>query len=599
MSSRLVNDGLQSLYGGLGDLNRDKAAGVHYGLPYMTPPMLLNAYRSSWLARKIVDIPAGDAIRKWRDWQADGDDITAIENTEKRLNLRLKVGAALQRARLFGGAAIYIGTDQDPTKPLDVERVGKDGLRFLSVISKHALTPTELDLDPTSETFEKPKMYRITNNRVREIHPSHLAIFHGHADPDPLYSMIEAGWGDSVLLSTFRAITNLDASMANVASLIFEANVDVFGVPELLEKISDPKYEAQILARFGIAAVNKGINRSIIRDANETYDRHPVSFSGLAELFDKFFQFVSGAADIPATRFLGMSPSGLSSTGEADLRNYYDTVSTGQNVQLTPAIHSLDECLIRSALGDRPSEIFYLWSPLWQVSDKERTDMGKTMAETANLMLGTGLIKPEALSRAVVNTFTENGIYPGLEKLVNEVGPIDFEAQEQEKAERAAAQIEAMATLPGIDAADMAPTSLYISRKVVNADTITAWAARQGIEIADPSDLHVTVCYSRAPLDWFEVGEPWSSRIVVPEGGPRLVERFDGGAVVLRFAANELNWRHRQVMEAGGSHDYPEYAPHITLKHELPGVETVDLSTVQPYTGEIILGPEIFETVKK
>ena len=53
-----------------------------------------------------VDIPALDATRRWRAWQADKAQIEKIEAEEVRLDLRAKVKQAMTRARLFGGAAM-------------------------------------------------------------------------------------------------------------------------------------------------------------------------------------------------------------------------------------------------------------------------------------------------------------------------------------------------------------------------------------------------------------------------------------------------------------------------------------------------------------
>ena len=62
-----VRDGLASMVAGLGT-ERDKAATVYYTEPTIDQQQLVNAYRTSWLPRKIVDIPALDSCRNWRAW---------------------------------------------------------------------------------------------------------------------------------------------------------------------------------------------------------------------------------------------------------------------------------------------------------------------------------------------------------------------------------------------------------------------------------------------------------------------------------------------------------------------------------------------------
>jgi hypothetical protein len=41
------------------------------------------AYRGDWMSRKVIDIPAYDATREWRTWQAEANDISAISDLEK------------------------------------------------------------------------------------------------------------------------------------------------------------------------------------------------------------------------------------------------------------------------------------------------------------------------------------------------------------------------------------------------------------------------------------------------------------------------------------------------------------------------------------
>ncbi len=145
--------------------------------------------------------------------------------------------------------------------------------------------------------------------------------------------------------------------------------------------------------------------------------------------------------------------------------------------------------------------------------------------------------------------------------------------------------------------ADAAPRTLYVHRKVTNAAEIIEWAKAQGFTSTLPSDdMHVTIAFSRQPVDWMALSTDWGSSedggLRVAPGGPRMIERFDGGAVVLLFNASMLSWRHESIKEAGATWDHPDYQPHITLTYD-PGA--LVLAEVEPYRGAIELGPEIFE----
>lgn len=591
MVKNFTADSLKSLIGNLGDPARDKRAGVYYAPAMYTPDMLLNAYLVSWACKKVIDIPASDAISEWRDYKGDGAIIEKVEEFEATIGYQIKIEEALIKARLFGGGCLYIGTgDVDLSLPLDVERAK---LKYLTPLSSVQISAGETDYDPTSEFFGKPKSYTINN---LTIHPSRFVIFEGIKHPEPQFNVFHNyGWGVSVLQPVLDAIKNADSSQMNIASLLFEMNVDVIKSPDFLEGVANAEYEKRMSSRLTFGAAMKGINGMLLLDGDEEYERKTVSLSQTPELIDKFLDVVCGSADIPRTRFMGSSPGGLNSTGEGDLRNYYDSIATFQRLRLTPALQRLDEIMFKTALGGkRPADFYYEWSPLWKLSDKEKAEINKMTAEATDKYYNMGIIKTEPFAKAVVNRLIEDGTYPGLESTdaatMDEIEEWNTPAVDPNKQQNDPQKI---------IAGDMAPCGLYVSRKVMNADEILRWAQSVGLDQGLPTsadDLHVTVLYSRQPVDWFKMGESWTAELKLPAGGPRLVEQF-GAHVVLRFTSFELQWRHDSMVRAGASEDFPEYSPHITITKMLP-LPGFDVEQITPYTGEIILGPEIFESLK-
>lgn len=595
---RAIRDGLVNLVANLGT-GRDKAAHTAYGPPALTEQDAVNAYRSAWLPRKIVDIPAMDACRKWRSWNGEAKEITALEAEEARLGIRGKLLETFIKARLFGGAALYIGTgDSDPSKPLNPERIQKGGIRHVNVLTKRVLSAGELDRDPESPRYGLPAFYTLSaGTRPIDIHPSRLVILRGAEIPDAELAPHMSGWGDSVLTAIYDEIRRADSTSANIASLVFEAKIDVIKIPGFMSMMADPTSEQQVLDRLRLAAMAKGINGTLVLDAEEEFDQKKQEFGSLRDIMLAFMQLVSGAADIPVTRLLGQAPGGLNASGESDIRNYYDRIQSIQELELQPAMELLDNCLIRSALGARPPEVFYTWRSLWQTTDKERADIGKITAESIKIINETRLIPEDVLSKVAVNMLTESGVAPGLESEM-----ADWLAENPDGADADGDDARAAA---GVDPeagereaiGDAAPRPLYVHRKVTNAAEILAWAKAHGFESTLPADdLHVTIAYSRQPVDWMKAGSTWSDRedggLTVRPGGARLLEQFDGGAVVLLFNSSELAWRHESIKQAGASWDHPDYQPHITITYQ-PG--DVDLSKVEPYRGAIELGPEIFE----
>ncbi len=157
--------------------------------------------------------------------------------------------------------------------------------------------------------------------------------------------MAGALWSDSVLQVLYDAVHAAALSLAGATSLLHEAKVDVVTVPNLSEHLSSAETTAQLSARFAYAAAMKSMNNLLLLGDGESWSRQSVDFAGLPEMARTFLQVAAGAADIPMTRLLGQSPSGLSATGESDGRNYYDMIAARQELDLRPQLERLNRLI--------------------------------------------------------------------------------------------------------------------------------------------------------------------------------------------------------------------------------------------------------------
>jgi hypothetical protein len=300
------------------------------------------------------------------------------------------------------------------------------------------------------------------------------------------------------------------------------------------------------------------------------------------QIMDSFILVVAGAADIPMTRLLGQSPKGLQSTGDGEERDYQSMIKARQDEQLAPALDRVDEVLIPSALGSKPSDIYYEFGPLQQENEKDGAEIELKLSQAFKNYSDIGSLPETALAQIMKNRMVESGRWPGSETAFEEAeaagddpldpanqDPADLLTREQQVALLAKqgtvtpAQADALIT-------DATPRSLYVSRKLLNGAEFIKWAKGQGFATTVPADeLHVTVLFSRTPVDWMKMGTGWEQdadgKLKVAAGGARLVEKLgDKGAVVLLFGSSALSWRHEDMVRNGASHDFDEYQPHVT-----------------------------------
>jgi hypothetical protein len=638
-----IKDGLANLYSRLGT-GADRNTQSIYSVPMIPQQQIEAAYRSSWLARKVHDLPPFEMTREGRRWGATKEQIEALEAYETRVGLWPKLCEAITVARLHGGGAIIAGVraggSADPTKPLDVTRVGKDGLRYLFVVSKSQLSaPNGMEQDPESDFYRQPAMYQIEGRGGGniQIHPSRVFPFKGKPLPPGMLTMSawDQFWGDPLLVSIKSAIDNAETSQAAVATILHEMKQDVITIPGLTEQIGTEESENLIAARVEAVARFKSMFNALLLDGGddegngkEEWETRQLSFAQHPELLRAFLGVVAGAADIPVTRLMGESPGGMNSTGKGEQDDFDRMIGAQQGFEIRPNLQRLDEILIRAALGTRPPEIVWKFSALRPVDESQAAEIENKEADSVTKIASSALVPSVALAKAVQNRMVESGRWPGLDKALEEAEaagklPPKVAGEEDNGAEpkpepvlpaandntlqQKAEALQKRGTVTRDQAialiADAAPRPLYVRRNLTNGAEFIAWAKAQGFETTLPADdLHVTIAYSRQPVDWIKAGsDSWGGdddgNLRIVPGGARLVEPLgDKGAIVLLFASSRLTWRHEDIKrEAGASNDYDEYQPHVTITYKKP--EGLDLRNVEPYRGALEFGPEIFEEI--
>jgi len=82
-------------------------------------------------------------------------------------------------------------------------------------------------------------------------------------------------------------------------------------------------------------------------------------------------------------RLFGQSPAGLNSTGESDLRNYYDGINQRQETDIRTGAEKIYECAFRSKFGMAPPADWELvFRPLWQMSDEQEAEVTARTTES-------------------------------------------------------------------------------------------------------------------------------------------------------------------------------------------------------------------------
>jgi phage-related protein (TIGR01555 family) len=395
ISMAKMRDGMKNFVANLGT-SKDKKSHSRFYQERLDWEELNGLYTSSWIAGKTVDIPVEDATRNWRCVKSPSmspKELEAYTTAEEELQVREIFSRAAKWARLYGGAVILLGIDgAGPLDtPLDFDKVKKGSLKFLHVIDRHDLGIDQINTtDPTRPNYRLPEFYRVTGGAT-QIHYTRVIRFDGLDTPWRVRKNNQY-WGISILERIYNAIVNAQTVADSVASMTYEASIDVVKVKNLFQQLAAPGGHDKVVDRFVLADIIKSNNNMLILDETESYEKSTVQFGALPDLLVKFLNSVAAAADIPATRMLGQSASGLNATGEHDMFNYYNMVQSKQETDLAPRLQYLDEVMTRSVYGKKPEDWSFTFNPLWESPPSAKATIELQNAQRDETYLRNGVI---------------------------------------------------------------------------------------------------------------------------------------------------------------------------------------------------------------
>lgn len=418
-------DSFQNFQAALGLGTNNVASGATYGFnPITRNHVTLEwMYRGSWLVRAIVDSVADDMTRAGISFNTD----LSPDQTDKLQDglVRLvwdPLCSTIKWARLYGGAIGVIWIDgQKMDTPLRVNTIGKGQFKMLLPLDRWQLQPVASSLvKEAGPHFGKPEFYTtVQDNFVLQrmrIHYTRVVRFEG-SDLPYWQRVQENGWALSVIEPFYDRMVAYDSTSTGAAQLVYKAHLRTYSVEKLRELIATggKAYQAllQQIQMIRMMQSNEGIT---LMDATDKFEATQYAFSGLSDILTQFGQQLSGAAGIPLTRLFGQSPAGMNSTGESDLRNYYDMINAQQRRVLTAPLMTLLRVLARSELGleDLPDGFGFSFNPLWQMTDEQKAQHASSVTDTVTKVFDTGLISPHTALKELRQASRINGVWTNI-----------------------------------------------------------------------------------------------------------------------------------------------------------------------------------------
>ena len=383
----------------------------HRSMLTADPELLTTAYREFWLATRIIDMPSEDMTRAWYTLTGNipEEDMEDLKRLEARHSVKREITDAIRWARLYGGALAVIvirGDEERLDQPLDPDLIIPDSFQGLLVLDRaQGISPSpELVTDLDDPDFGLPMYYtaEIHTEEARSVKIHHSRVLRFVSRELPRMEQIaENYWGASELEHMWDDLMKRSAVSANICQLVFQANVTTLKMADFGESMAlgtDHQKQAivQMIAEENRIRSSYGLQ---LLSRDDSMENHSYTFSGLPDVYECFMMDVCGAAEIPATKLFGRSPQGFQSTGESDLRNYYEMIAGLQERMLRPALEKLLPVMVISCWGYLPEDLDFVFNPLSTESPDHVAELAEKLSAPVIEAYKAGLItREEALA---------------------------------------------------------------------------------------------------------------------------------------------------------------------------------------------------------
>lgn len=382
---------------------------------------LTSLYRSSWIVQRVCSVMPEDCMT---DLWISSSDITDEERgdldfTIKKTKIRRQIIEALKWARLYGGAAAIMmvdGQDEDLSKPLKIDEIEQGAFRGLFVVDRWSgIFPSdELVKSRKNPDYGLPKYYDVRDElgqTAYRVHHSRVLRFIGTAMPY-YEALAEQSWGTSAIEAMFDDLVRHDNVLHNIAALTFKANLNVYEIEDLDQMFASAGAHAQrrmyqMLESMNILESNLGIR---LINKGDSVQQLQYGFSGLPEVLDGAMLDVAGSTAIPAARLFGREPSGMNSSGEADIKNYRDTLRQQRAEHLLPVLEKLCPVVCMSSIGRVPDDAEFSLPDLMDMGLADKEDVVDKRESTMERLFQLGILPADAVLEAVRQAQTEMGL---------------------------------------------------------------------------------------------------------------------------------------------------------------------------------------------
>lgn len=341
-------------------------ANLRYHLVSNYRQMLNQAYAELGLVQTIVKVPVEDAMRGGitvSTAQLSEEEIAELMAFRDEQDDDAHASEAAEWNRLFGGAAIIIFSDQDPSTPFDMERLTRDEHVEFRAVDMFELYYDRVGMDEYLENMDLPSAKHF-NYYGETIHHSRVIPMKGVKPPSMLRAKLR-GWGISVLETLVTGINQYLKAANLTYEVLDEFKLDIYRIANFAAAAFGPSgaTEGSVKDRVEIVNMMKNYQNAIVLDKEDDYESKQISFAGLAEAQAGIRMQIASDMRMPLTKLFGMSAAGFNS-GEDDIEVYNGMIESAIRSKLKRPLTMMVKVRCMQLFGFIPDDLQVAFKPL-------------------------------------------------------------------------------------------------------------------------------------------------------------------------------------------------------------------------------------------
>lgn len=476
--------------------SKDTSEQYHFVEEATVPDDLLETiYEGNGLFARIIDTPAEEAVKHGFELKNVNDHciedfyMSALDE----LDWDEVATTGIKWARLFGGAlaVMLINDGRQLDEPVDWRNIQSiDDIRVYdrSIIqpdysSIYAYDPRD-PFGSRGSRLGRPEYYTVSSlYGTFTVHESRCLDFCNGVLPERSSQSIYQIWGMPEYVRINRAIRDAEVAHGSAVKMLDRSVQPVYKMKDLSMELATDEGENRILKRLQAIDLARGMMNTLVVDNDgEEYDFRTFQFSGVSEVVDVTCNYLSALTCIPQTILFGRAISGMSSTDDTAMENYYNMVDRIRRRMLRPNLRYLLSVIFQAGVAtgeiEKVPPINIVFNPLWSMTESEQADLDlkkaqikQTNANTSAVYMGQQVFSPDEVRKSLVKAgdfeidtafddddMTEEEMNEIIDKIQNNGG---------------------LAPSSGGDSPDAAPAATKLPQDMTNQEVASATLASQ------------------------------------------------------------------------------------------------------------------------